>query len=264
MPYKLQGGLETPEHSWSKVWRYMSLAKFLSLLEYRALHFVSVRYLRENHDVFEGEITEADWNFLSEFKDPDVATMTRDLHTHYGDLTYVNCWRVSEYEDSTMWFKYVERCDGVAVQSDFRHMRDCLAPFDKPVHIGMVKYVNFDEHLTYATSSLPYATLKRPQFATDQEIRMIYYPYQGELGSPIDFDDFIEFAERHRFITVVPVQVDIAVLLQQVYVSPDSEPWLLKLIRTQVERAGLNPDIVQPSTILQAPKHRYVDPEDLL
>lgn len=171
------------------------------------------------------------------------AEETQEMFRSFTNLMYVNCWSVVEHELVEMWTEYVGTCDGVAIQSTFRQMCDCLQNSDEPVRIGMVQYEDFSTFTTYLQSAMPYTVLKRQEFHHEHEIRMIFMPDVGLSG----YSGAEELAEAVKRIEkedghIIPV--DLKVLIEQVYVSPFSGDWLVDLIKAHMEKADLDPSIV--------------------
>ncbi len=88
-------GFEPPKRKSLKVWRYMDLDKFKSLLDKRALYFASAR---EFNDSFEGSITKRHYKFQlkqqsgngidSDFYQKHISNAFYELTR----LTKISCW----------------------------------------------------------------------------------------------------------------------------------------------------------------------------
>lgn len=94
------------------IWRYMDLAKFVSLLEDDALHFSRIDH---QSDDYEGSISRAmlaakrqKWAYLTDeeyakhFKRP---VGKEAMKTSFAYI-FVNCWHMNEGESAAMWSLY--------------------------------------------------------------------------------------------------------------------------------------------------------------
>src|SRR5258708_6811091 len=113
----------------TKIWRYMTFAKFVSLLETRSLYFMQLRILE---DKYEG--------YISGIPKPEIK---RFINMPNGPHSYfvVSCWSMSDKESDTMWGRYAPGSEGVAVQSTVDRLNCSLShyPFSS-IYTGSVKY----------------------------------------------------------------------------------------------------------------------------
>lgn len=127
----------------SKVWRYMDVAKFVSLLTTRSLYFACPS--TQFQDPFEGRLPRSHIEALSKtlqslLGDPLIAlrkefagrgiplepfdrarsTLADQLRNASAKATLkfgVSCWHESEYESDAMWKLYSASGRGIAIQS---------------------------------------------------------------------------------------------------------------------------------------------------
>ena len=109
------------------LWRYMDFAKFVSLLEHRALFFARADKLG---DPFEGAWSDVNHKLLEQGKKAEtnkdvsnwmeawslIARSARDQRR----FTLVNCWHASDHESEAMWRLYSGVGYGIAVRTDFK------------------------------------------------------------------------------------------------------------------------------------------------
>jgi hypothetical protein len=112
----------------ASLWRYMNFAKFVSLLESRALHFARVDVLE---DEFEGSLSipmsvlprigidqhgqQVEIGPWSESFDAQMRAARETLR----HCIWVNCWNRSETESAALWDLYARRDQGIAVRTTF-------------------------------------------------------------------------------------------------------------------------------------------------
>src|SRR5215467_13664956 len=105
------------------VWRYLTFAKYISLLAYGAVWFSKLNVLV---DRYEGAMpTKADEKMLDELRE-----LKRHFHPSLRDqlenanrrnvedgreLTLVNCWFLGESDTEWMWKQYANWSEGVAI-----------------------------------------------------------------------------------------------------------------------------------------------------
>ena len=152
----------------AKLWRYMDLAKFISLIGKKKLYFAS---LESFEDIFEGAkgIIERKgiWNeFYTEFLEWAIRTPpegnTRDLTDEYVEKNaamilsnleragvserkdiFVSCWHCNQYESEAMWKLYSTNVENaIAIQTTSQQLYEALGK-DPSVEIGKVRYIDF-------------------------------------------------------------------------------------------------------------------------
>lgn len=242
-----------------RIWRYLDLAKLVSMFSSKALYFAPPSEL---NDPYEGYMPrshvkaheEIAANILAQlrsnrdqvvahFPDPDRSTidavvakaeaelhapaMLKDVATRFG----VNCWHKNEHESAAMWQLY-GNC--AAVESTVPRLQSAFSR--DGINFDEVRYMDFDNdpieqgHRHYASF------IKRMEFQHEREIRATVLLKQfgkGEL-----------------------VECDIEKLVVAVHVAPLAAPYYLAAVRQVVERIGPTPIIpVIPSSILSPPNY---------
>jgi hypothetical protein len=227
---------EPPSNPDIAIWRYMDLAKFLSMLQDQALHFARVDIMP---DEFEGSISKPTLDHQRKIFDMPGEAFERfsgqlseanRLHRAY---TYLSCWHMNEHESAAMWAIYQSgEPRGVAVRSTYRGLSGCITD-QRSVYIGTVNYIDFDtEIVPDGNGYYPYVH-KRKSFEHEREIRAVCpgdrFRRHGDaveelpIGSP-----------------VIPIAVDLDGLVQAVYVSPKAPEWFAELVPSLLSRYGRN------------------------
>jgi hypothetical protein len=212
-----------------RVWRYMDIAKFVSLLDTHALFFAradrvsdawegayTIENVRRRPDVFgcgeqNGESSET-LRCLSAFH--------RSMMLH----TFLNCWHLSEIESAGMWQLYAPRDGGIAVQSTFDRLVRSFPNDDDglfQVHIGTVNYINYDrDSIPDGNAFVPFLH-KRKSFEHEHEVRAIIQPV---------FPGSEAITDSQPFADGILVEVDLSVLVDRIFVSPTSPQWFFELV----------------------------------
>jgi len=231
----------TPENPDVSLWRYMDLAKLLSLLDREALFFARADKLG---DPFEGSTTHAaaaaEEAVLRStgMSDESLATLRRGLSASFQAFpkwTYINCWHMNDGESAAMWSQYLRTGEGVAVQSTFRRLTESIGQ-DEPVYVGMVQYVDYQEDEIPPGNVFYRYTHKRRSFEHEHEVRAVLQaPVLKEEGG-LDLE--AEPYEVGRYVTVA-----LRMLVERIRVAPSSPTWFLETVRSAVHRFGFDIDV---------------------
>lgn len=229
-----------------KLWRYMDLSKFISLISREELYFSAASSFE---DVFEGAKGLArkkdEWDdfYLSFFQEAiksapisDKAKSEMDIHAEAKRLlenmnihgmedrntTFITCWHNNEYESEAMWKIYShDITNAVAVQTTAGHLYEALNK-NPHISIGKVKYIDFDKRFSSVNGAFWY---KRKSFEYENEVRAI-------LRMP-------GIKERGIYIPV-----NIRMLIDKVYVSPYASQWFFDVVKDVLQKYNLDIDIL--------------------
>jgi hypothetical protein len=238
MPYQPHPAVTPPADPATTIWRYVSLAQFLDMLERDALWFSQLLCLA---DPFEGvpaepnleqwtrQLEELRADLVADGMDPEAAqrwSMPPSYETTRL-LTCVNCWHMNEFESLAMWRIYSK--DGIAIRSTFQHLVDSVHDAKEDILIGKVLYRDRRdpasvEPLTYIFEP---ALRKGMSYAYEQELRAFV------LQTP-RHDDPTTFPPG---LNIVPMHLD--VLIDGVYVAPGSAGWIKELVGRIMDQYGL-------------------------
>jgi hypothetical protein len=223
------------------LWRYMSFAKLVSLLDRQALYFSRLDRLG---DPFEGSITLA----ASRRRKPRVLnSLSPAMFVTRNINTVVNCWHASDYESAAMWQMYSPGGQGVAIRSTIERLASSLPRWDGIekgrnsdgtdaelfLNIAAVSYIDYDSG---ADDDLPaWALLKRRSFEFERELRAYAFDtsFQGD-PHPSRFPDGGAY---------VPVSLER--LIERVHVAPSSPTWYLDAVAAVARRFGIATDVVR-------------------
>ena len=200
----------------------MDFTKYVSLLESSALYFSRLDQLGDN---FEGSITVATKKSLDS---PDVAlrddlraamqSQTTSLRHTIREGTYVNCWHMSEHESAAMWRLYSKTEEAISVQTSYGKLVDALS---NELLVGLVNYIDYDNEIIPSNNMLWPVMHKRLSFQHECEVRAVF---------GIDVADDSPLGKS--------VSVDLAALVENVYVSPESPDWFYQLVCDLTEKMG--------------------------
>jgi len=244
--YKEYPVFEKPGNENATIWRYVDFTKFVSLLDKKTLFFARADRLG---DPFEGSYSKANVKLRPEvYKDKIPPNALKDLGQFWKQLlrfTAINCWHLNEYESAAMWKLCLKSNEGIAIRSSFNRLKSCFKDENHDIHIGRVKYIDYEKDWMPEGNTFYPFVHKRKSFEHEQELRAIIqefsYKKNGEINwSKPPFDDGIY------------VQVDLDVLVDKIYVAPTSPQWLLGLIKSVTKVYKLDKEVLQ-STLDDVP-----------
>lgn len=242
------------------IMRYLTLEKFLSLLELEAVWFSRLGALQ---DKFEGtlprkarELSQADDHRIAiEIPEPRLRPallkMTDQGVESCRSHTAVNCWFLGTEESEQMWRDYGQAGTGVAVRSTVKRLSasfQIAGDFAATTAIGCVKYVDFDSHEIEPTESRRIegkAFLKIKSVEWEREVRVVTMNilHSGCLnpdGSHVD-DAQVAHSDPNR--KGFYLKCRLPELVQTVIVGPQAAPHFFTLVKRLVSRYRLFVDV---------------------
>jgi hypothetical protein len=235
---------EKPQNPEAKLWRYMDFTKFVSILENQALYFTRSDKFR---DKFEGHIPNFNKNVApnvySELGPENIEALlsqTQLLTKHLRERTVISCWHLNEYESAAMWDLYLKSSDGIAIQTTYSRLVKSFNNTDKTIYIGKVNYIDFEnEWMPEGNAFYPFIH-KRKSFEHEREIRAMHNVFPSpNTPSPFDWG--------------VNINIDVDILIEKVYISPDAPNWFSELVAQIIKRYELNKTVVH-SNLYELPK----------
>ncbi|MGF6769473.1 hypothetical protein P3T18_001943 [Paraburkholderia sp. GAS199] len=208
------------------MWRYLDMAKFLDLLENRALFFCRADKFE---DKFEGAFTASAKHAIEEAFQKESTGLTFDeFKERLRKRVFVNCWRGSGDDSMAMWSLYGRSTAAVAVTTTVSQLRTSLKiPFPYQSEIKQVRYVKHwrDPALQYE----PYAnvfTYKVKAYEYEEEVRVLIDRYEENI-------------EDSDLPPGMSIPVVLADLIRSIVIHPEAQGWFESLIRNIVQRYGL-------------------------
>ena len=151
----------------------------------------------------------------------------------------VNCWHASPHESAAMWRLYAASDMAVAVQSTVGRLRRSLrTPPAQPgfmgrgeFFFGMIEYIDFDTGTIPSGSFASQFFRKHHSFEHERELRVLRLEYPMKEGT-VDRD-------MRPSNTGRGFPVDLATLVEAVYVAPQAPAWYAALVESVARRYGL-------------------------
>ncbi|MEK7993290.1 MAG: hypothetical protein AAB403_05745 [Planctomycetota bacterium] len=252
----------------AQIWRYTDLAKFIAMLEHRALYVSNLLALAES-DPYEGHFPDPQVDAFAMLKDLPIAQvrellkvdsntdddtvraisetnlrLVRGLDSRRG-CVYVNCWHINEAESDAMWRLYTLQGQGIAVQSTYDRLVRCFHMAAPYVQIGKVGYFDYSTHMISMDNVFSPALNKRASFQHENELRVALMNMSRVFRHVID-----RTGSRETVLDVADqadgfaIEVDLDILIERVVVSPKSPRWIVTMIEDLLRRYGLDKPVV--------------------
>jgi hypothetical protein len=248
----------------SKLWRYMSIPKLVSLLSKKQLYFCRVDKLEDQREAMlsprtvdrEVEALLNDATILKILGDRTDGDTIARLTAGSSDMllrasTFVNCWYHSEAESVSMWKVYGD--SGIAIQSTWKRLTQAL-PEGIDVLVDAVKYVDYST--MDIDPRLPFL-YKDKIYGNENEIRALVKDPPREYS-------ILSVVRDHPPGKYVDVDLDR--LIKRVYLAPGTSSWLKDIVKELMKKYGLGTKEVENSIADEQPEYRqlYIEERHLL
>lgn len=238
------------------LWRYMSLEKFIHLIDSRTLFLSPISYFK-NSDPLEGHLPK---KFHMEMKNT-LQYIRNSLTSDYKDIPSemkyrikelnatsdlrvelmnektrgrqsICCWYESTFESEAMWKLYGDNGKSIAIKTTVGALKKSIESEenDKLVFLSRIKYLDFDdinlkaEDLLENNDIIARILLKRKEYEHEKEVRLYHKPDEHDLLNPhhaILSDYWEKYVIKPYF-----VNVNVNEMIHDVVISPFvSEPY---------------------------------------
>jgi hypothetical protein len=186
-----------PTHLTRTLWRYMSFAKFLWLIQYRKLWLARADTLNDlwelalAGDQLEYVISRRPLRHLhsTEPEEPIIERAIR-INKLWRETTFISCWSSADHESYALWKLFCGSSDGIAVSVPRRRLQGAFGK----VKLYVVTYDNPGSQMR-TPNAIDLATKKRLMFEYEREVRAIATTdtsdpklTKGEFGFTYDVD----------------------------------------------------------------------------
>lgn len=207
-----------------KLWRYLDLSKFISLIKEQALWLARADTFRDKHEGrFPEDMRQAIVKAYRNFDSGDDSPVkdADDFQDYLRKNTFISCWHKNFDENMVMWEIYGRESNALAIQSTVERMKDNLDSSKLRGHSLILKNVTYvcPEEIT---GLLPYEEcffVKRPHFSFEKEVRISLDTYSGANPS-----------KRTPLGYHLPVFTD--GLIEKILIHPDSQDWFADVVRS--------------------------------
>ncbi len=218
----------------AKVWRYMDLGKYISMLDAKALHFARADRMA---DPWEGAVGEAYLKagpeMYGEFWKHMKPRLAQNV-AHFREHVHLNCWHMSEVESAAMWSIYQRDGSGVAVQTSWGELTRGITS-SRDVFGSRVTYIDYSRAFVRDHNFFFKFLVKRESFAHEKEVRL-FMGTETEDGDPEP--------------AILPVEVDLPTIVSRVYVAPEAQPWIRDVVEGVTRAYGFDFSVIQSDLLV--------------
>lgn len=219
----------------SIIWRFLDLAKFISLLKEKALYMTRADKFE---DQFEGAVCSLEDSdkyddalaaYYSEWLEGKPLSEQLIQNEHYAiqmirKNSFMSCWFEGSYESIAMWKLYATGKDakGVAIKTTVGRLKNAIG---RNVEIGRISYIDYSKEWPNANEA---HWRKRLSFEYEHEVRARVITDGGLSPTPPEF-------------MLIPVDLDI--LIESVYVSPLAGTWFKDVVEDILKKYGQGKEV---------------------
>ena len=208
------------------IWKYLDLSKFLDLIISRKM-FLSRSDKFE--DQYEGTFSEPTFEEIKLLLN-DSPKYLDHYKARRKDII-IRSWHTNPYESFAMWQIFTKNNEGLAIQSTIGRLKKSILNQERDInlHIGEVQYIDYKkDYIPLKDNYFPFL-YKRKSFQYENEIRLI--------GDGANLDKTINDGLK--------IDIDVDLLIQNLYIHPRSEKWYKNLIETIITRLNLSIEIAK-------------------
>jgi len=213
-----------PEDQASLVWRYIPLAKLVSLLQSSCLHLARIDLLNDPHEgSLPAPLVIARNAALQENGLEQFLPQASELSQRVRQECYVSCWALSPFESEALWRLYTSNADGVAIQTTYQALVSVVEPHND-LYVGKIGYLDYETEW-FPDGNIFYPVMhKRRAFTHENEVRVLklndeHFTYESALG-PLGL--------------LVPIELES--LIQAIYINPYAQPWYAEAVEAVVDK----------------------------
>jgi len=218
-----------------KLWRYMDLSKFVSLLEKNAIWLARADTFRDKQEgrfpddmraIIEKAFKDLDADVNSRVKDAD------DFQDYLQKNTFISCWHKNFDENMVMWEIYGRDSNAVAIQTTVARLRDNLNSSNLRGHSLILKDVDYQKPedvpgVIYYENCF---FIKRPHFSFEEEVRISFDTYSTNNPS-----------KKTPYGYYLPVFT--IGLIEKILIHPDSPNWFAEAINSIAQKYEIHAPI---------------------
>ncbi|BBO29393.1 DUF2971 domain-containing protein [Alteromonas sp. I4] len=216
----------------TKLWRYMDLAKFVSLLDKGTLWLARSDTFRDQSEGrFPSEMRAAIENAYESFEaevDSPIKNAD-DFQVYLCRNAYISCWHKNVHENMVMWEVYGRDCNSVAVQTTVGKLEENICNIDSgglEFHLKNVQYLRAKDVKGKLNYSAPFF-FKRPHYSFEKEARILLSTYSS-ISPQKDTPPGVE------------VQIDVSKAIEKILVHPDSDVWFVEVVKSISKKYGIS------------------------
>lgn len=238
MPYEPHPLFADPADEF-KLWRYMDFTKLVSLLFKKKIFFTRADNFS---DPFEGSFPKKEIEVRcnkirkklrsGQSDASSLKETAANLSAQYKDnrqYILMNCWHYNNYESLAMWKLFLKSDEGVAIHTSCDRLKLAFKNFDKAIHIGKVRYLDYESQTFFDGQNFP---SEEENIAIPFIHKRNFFSYENEYRAILNDTSINWEEEESQSGKFIPV--DLETLIEKIVVSPDAELWFSDLVQEQV------------------------------
>jgi len=211
------------------LWRYMSLAKFTSLLQTNQLFLSRSDKLG---DKFEGSLTRR------HYKQTSMDGSSEAFRKGLREKAYVSCWHANEGESAAMWSLYGLSSGSVAVKTTYAQLMKVLPDMyvgSSKFYVGHVQYVDHEiaDPVDVRNVISPFFH-KHKSYSHEREFRVLFHAHgtsPSQIPSGADLPVGSSVSDGGLSVTIC-----LRGLIESVVVSPGADPWFGMVVKGLLDK----------------------------
>ena len=231
-----------------RIWKYMDVPSFLSLLTKKSLTFVRCDLINEKYEGTFPKITSTEIDQYA-----SKAISTGKLNPGYQNLSeilesdrnkhYINCWCKSEFEMFHMWKVYSKE-NGIAIETKYEKLKTSIISSEK-IFPTDVEYIDFNNppYINW-TNGMSIIKIKKSEYIAENELRLlIAYPRELEdqlLLYKSHEDKRVPSIKLYSETPVILCEIDVRELISKIHISPFAPKWFTTVVIDTLCQFGLS------------------------
>ena len=220
-----------------KLWRYMDLSKFVSLIAKKAVWLARADTFRDKHEGrFPDEMRSIIEKAYEGFGDDDTSVVkdADDFQDYLRKNTFLSCWHKNFDENMVMWEIYGRDNSALAIQTTVEAMEKSLDPSKLSGHSLMLKNVTYQraEEITGVLLYEECFFIKRPHFSFEKEVR-------------ISLDTYSRYSPSKKTPYGHELSVNVNGLIEKILIHPDSSDWFMDVINSITRKYEIHAPVVR-------------------
>lgn len=228
------------------LWRYVELARLVSVLSDKKLHFARSDTFQDRH---EGSVTYPMQKALK-LQFADKLNITRTLSVfrqkEMKESMFISCWCMGPDESEAMWKLYCGDKYGVAITAVYKELESSFST--SQVQIAPIKYIDYQKQ-SFPQDNLLYPFFhKRIAFAHEKEVRIIkWHSDQMQDGGDTkkitteELKKYQDEMQRRRELKSargmgISLEWDVEKCIKNIVVHPYAPEWYYDIVKKIVQK----------------------------
>ncbi len=238
--FKEHPSFQQPQHTEVKIWRYIDLQKFLSMIIDNSLFFTRPdKFI----DKWEGSYTRGNVASQAERLRSSFMTHATDAQiekyqSQFSNITrnqitsnYISCWHMNNRESVAMWGNYAH--SGIAIQSTYTRLINWCNTAAEDIYAGVVDYIDYFDEQSFIPENNGFNFLMHKDLA---------YSHEMEVRAIVSRNSILQINPTFD-INKLGINIKInnfSDLIENIYISPLADDWFMSIVKSILEKFDIN------------------------